>query len=185
MKQFEAAYPDILKAAKLITRRRNRCPYELINETYLTCSKHTKHPETKEDFLKYFGTMMKFEYIGERSSYSKINKGFTELVYEPLTDDWKQIEIEADGVSDETKDLINGLEHRDNDKIQKYINVLLFKESLPPHLNEIFNLHFERGMSSRKISEMFNQIFDFDDIHHVSFNNMIREIKERFKKWKN
>jgi RNA polymerase sigma factor (sigma-70 family) len=169
-------YKEILKAAKNITRRRNyqQAP-ALINETYLFL--HDKEtPKINNEFVKYFTKTMHYLYIGERSTYNKAEKlSKVYLEYDPGNDDWKDIEVNIE-INKETLDTLLNLSHLKNTDAIKYANVMQLKETLPPHEREIFELHFDKGLSGRQIAKIMELETGWK-MSYVRYNEMIKKVK--------
>lgn len=182
-KLMQDNYKEIQKAAVLITRRMGTSPHELINESYLTLS--TKdYPKDNEGFVKYVTQIMKYQSMSPRSSFNKANRIGIEVKFEPINEEYKDIELIIDDVSEYTKETIEGLSHLTKEKINKYIQALEFKESLAPHEKTLFELHFEDGLSSRKIAEWMSKEFGiFEGGSYVRYNEMINQIKTKLKTW--
>lgn len=173
-------YNEILLRAIRITRRRNRRQAEaLINEAYLTLSGKDEVPDDNQRFIEHFAKTMKFLYIGGRSSYNKAEKPSPNyLEYDPGNDDWKDIELMTEGINDQTKDAILNLSHLTYDKALKYSDLMQFKNILPPHEKEIFDLHFEKGLSCRDIVKLM-EIETGWKMGKTRINEMIQEVKRK------
>ena len=172
-------YKELKEAANNITRRRDRNQSnELINETYLTLFNKVV-PETNAIFVKWFTKSMKYIYIDKYSSFRKAtDQKESSLTYDTGNSDWKDIELGAEQINEKTKGIITGLSHLTNDKALKYVELLEFKESLPPHERELFELHFEKGLSGRKISKLMEKETGFK-MSYVRYNEMIKVIKNK------
>jgi RNA polymerase sigma factor (sigma-70 family) len=173
-------YNEILTAAINITRRRNRHQAKaLINETYLKLFEKNEYPKENQDFVKVYVKTMHYLYMGERSTYNKAetSKHIT-LEYDPGSEDWRDIEVNAEGVNEETKDTMLAASNLTTDKAVRYIKVLECKDQLAPHERELFTLHFELGMGSRKIAKQLSTSFGWKT-GHTNINKMINKIKEK------
>lgn len=178
-KLVEDNYKQILDNAINITRRKNyQQAKALINEAYLTLSEKDLTTK-KEFFVEYYTATMYNLYIGERSSYNKNERVSTiPIEYEQVNDDWKQIEILLDEANEATIEAICNLSHLGKEKAIKYVELMQFKDRLAPHLKEIFSLHFEQGLSSRKIAEVMESETGYK-MEFKSYNRMINEVKQK------
>ena len=177
---LENNYKVILKAARNITQRRgqHQAP-ALINETYLKVFEKNDYPTDDKNFIGHYVKTMHYLYLGKRSSYNKAeHKEHIPLVYDPGNEDWKLIEIEAEGTNKETKDTMLAVSNLTTDKAIRYVGVMEIKESLPPHEKEIFDLHFEKGMSSRQIAKHM-EVETGWKMSYARFNEMINKVKSK------
>lgn len=96
----------------------------------------------------------------------------------------QNIEIDAEGVNDQTKEIIEISSSLGKTKTLKYIEIIEFKNSLPAHEVILFELYFEQNLSTRDISEMYSD--EMHKISHLSTWQMIKIIKEKLNnyKWK-
>ena len=172
-------YNEILLAAKKITRRRDyRQARELINQTYIYLHK-IDLPKDNKGFISVFVDRMNIEYKGTKSSFNKVvSIKEASLTYDPGSEDWKQIEIDCEGLNEETKDKLTALSHLDKEDARGYVKLMEFKESLPPHERELFSLHFEQKMSSRQIAERMEKDTGWK-MSYVRYNEMINNIKRK------
>ena len=176
-KLVEDNYKQLLINAKHITRRNPRHQAEaLISEAYLTLS---NKDITEEGFIKVFTKTMHNLYIGERSTYNKAEKlSPLHLTYDNGNDDWKQIELVLDNVSDGTRELINELSHLKEQDAVDYVELMCFKQSLPPHLKEIFSLYYEQGMGAIRIARLMEEETGYK-MSYMGYHRMIVELKEK------
>lgn len=163
-KLFEDNYKDIYSTAKKIVRKKSHYgsrydARELMNEAYLIL--HNKEVPNSDKFLERFSSTMKYLFIGERSTY---NKNVNTWI---LTD-------KAEGVIDE-------------DWIKRVCieDVVRLKEELPAHLKAIFELHYEQGLSSRKIAHHMEQLSGYK-MERKNYGELINEVKLKIKqRWPN
>ena len=174
-KLVENNYKNILECANLITRRRN--PHhskDLINETYLLMDS-LEYPKQDVDFVKFFVKSMHFLYIGERSSFNKKFKvKDQELKFDVRDTDLLDIDVEQ--TNEETIEAIKHLSHLTKEDVILYTSLMIFKEQLPPHERELFELRFENGLSSREIADLMEKETGYK-MSYVRYNEMINKIK--------
>jgi len=195
-KLVEDNYKQLLINAKHITRRNPRHQAEaLISEAYLTLS---NKEVAEEGFIKVFTKTMHLLYIGERSTYNKSerlskihlldgeggrrgtssgNNG-SSLFRETGNDDWKKIELVLDDVNESTRNLINELSHLKEQDAVDYVELMCFKQSLPPHLKEIFSLYYEQGMGAIRIARLMEEETGYK-MSYMGYHRMIVELKEK------
>lgn len=186
---------------------------DLLSETYLNLSeKGTVVPSNNEEFVKFFCTCMKNYFTWPNSSFNKLyqpkefltldndfylmdnaksnqqkyldsfySNKHSELVIDE--DALKNIEINAEQTNDFTKELFEISSSMGREKTLKYIEVIEFKRSLPPHENILFDLYFEKELSTRGISSMYSD--QVNKLSRISVNRMINKIKTKIKnhKW--
>lgn len=163
-KLFEDNYAHILSTAKKIVRKKSHYgsrydARELMNEAYLTL--FDKPIPNEEKFIERFSSTMKYLFIGERSTY---NKNVNTWI---LTD-------KVDNIKEE--DWISRYEYDD---------VVAFKNKLPAHLKAIFELHFEDGLSSRKIAAHMEKRSGYK-MERKNYGELINEVKHKIKeRWSN
>jgi DNA-directed RNA polymerase specialized sigma subunit len=155
---------------------------DLISETYLKITNWDAIPEKDEEFIKVFVTQMKWEFKGKRSKFNKlyhskeaeILDGF-QLEDKESTND---IFLNSEGINELTKDVVEELSHLGPEAVQKYIEVASFKESLPGWEKELFELHYEDSLSSRKIAKGLEDLYEFD-VNYQNINKLINEVKTK------
>lgn len=179
-KLLENNYKEILVIAKRITQRNPRKEAkELISEVYLFIHEKDMNFKNDKEFIFYFAKVMKFMYIGIRSNYNKNTKlSNCHLEYDPGNDDWKQIEIDAEGINQETKDMMSELSHLSIRDVTKYAELMDFKRTLPPHEKQLFEWYFEGGYSTRFISNILEKETGWG-MSYVRFNEMINVLKSK------
>ena len=178
-KLVEDNYKDILLAATRITRRTNvKQNKALINETYLALH-GKKIPTDNIGFLMYFNRTMKIIHIDQRSTYNKHEKvNSVEHIYEQINEEWKEIEIQTEQTNESTKELIKELSYLSEEKAVQYLEVMDFKKGLPPNEREIFDLHYEKGLSSREIAKLMEEETGWK-MSYVRYNEMINKVKKK------
>jgi DNA-directed RNA polymerase specialized sigma24 family protein len=176
-KLVEDNYKQLLINAKHITRRNPRHQAEaLISEAYIKLA----NKEVKEEgFVKVFTKTMHYLYIGTRSTFNKAEKlSPLHLTFDNGNDDWKQIELVLDNVSDGTRELINELSHLKEQDAVDYVDLMCFKHQLPPHLKEIFSLHYEQGLGCRKIAQLMEEETGYK-MSYMGYHRMIMELNNK------
>jgi len=145
--------------AKGITKNESEAK-DLVSETYLKLAeKGSKIPQDTDEFQKFFTTCMKNFYLDELRK--KKRKSTTIEDTDEIT-----IEVEDCDLSD----------------WKKFIEIESFKALLPMHQEILFELHFENGLSSRKIAKLLQQTGY--DVSHNSMNLLIRPIRNKIIKHK-
>jgi len=126
---------------------------DLISETYLKITNWDAIPEKDEEFIKVFVTQMKWEFKGKRSKFNKLYNG---------------------------KDVVS---HLNKSMAENYVNLVVFKESLPGWDKEIFHQYFELGMSSRDIAKGLTDLVGYES-NYQNINKLINEVKTKIEQWK-
>lgn len=108
-------------------------------------------------------------------------KGMDGIVDEDAMND---IEIQVEGTNDFTKELLEISSTLGKTKTLKYIELVEFKRSLPDYESILFELYFEKDMSTRDIAKKYT-----DESHYINYqtiNNMVKEIKTKINnyRWK-
>lgn len=177
---FEYNYVRIRQAAKNIVRKSGQEADQLINETFLNIAEKKDYPKDKDIFFYYYLKFMRYMNIGERSQYSKcLDSKHLEIKIDPSDDSWESIEMGAEQINEETKDLLLNLTHLNKDKAVRYAKVMEVKETLAPHEAEIYDLHFDKGLSSRKIAELLETESGWKT-SYVRINEFINQVKGKF-----
>lgn len=167
---FERTYPQILVSAKLITRRRNSNPRDLINTTYLYLSKNDTYPFEPIQFTKWFVKVMKILHDKPKSSFNAMAvSSAKELVYDPVdlseeAEEYKQEEAEAPS-------------HLKSERADQFVKLSKFKKTLPLHEQFMFDLYFFGGMSCMEITKQLNA--EGYNIRWHGVKAMIRSIKDK------
>lgn len=171
---------------------------DLVSETYLRVATFKTLPDKDEEFIKVFVENMKYQMLGRRSGFNKLNN-FKDLYYIDykhdklkegddleieFVDDWSEedVYLKCDKVNEATKDLIKELTHLTKEKVERYVNLQEFKAQLPGWDKEIFELHFEHGMSSRDIASHLKMLGY--ETNYQRMNGLINEVKYKIKEWK-
>lgn len=96
----------------------------------------------------------------------------------------KEIEIQTEGTNDFTKELIEISSNLGKEKTLKYIELVEFKRTLPSHEAILFELYFEKQMSTREIATEYSM--GPNKINYQSINKMINIIKQKIetREWK-
>lgn len=210
---FTNNYEYLNTVAKRITRcKDHRMAPDLLNSTYLVV--HEKHekgmyiPETDEDFVKWFSKCMKNYFVWPNSEFNETyspkeelkidasfahydsfrNKDDTERQSVPILlvdqDALRNIEVSVEQANDFTKELIEISSSLGKIKTLQYIELIEFKRTLPPHEAILFELYFEKELSTRKIAELYSD--DLNIMNYQSVNQMVNTIKSKIEnyKWK-
>lgn len=180
-------YKQIKTVARNIcnTKRGYKCD-DLINEAYLI-ARRKEVPTDNLEFVKYYSRIMKLLFIGNRSAFNKIYSGVEVEIpehYQPTDNDaLNEIYMACEGTNEASKELIEELSHLTKEKVNKYIDLLEFKSTLSPWDKEIFEQHFEHGMSSRDIATGLEVLCGYET-NYQRINILINELKERLETWK-
>lgn len=96
----------------------------------------------------------------------------------------REIEISVERANDFTKELIEISSNLGKTKTLKYIELVEFKRSLPTHESILFELYFEKELSTRKIADLYSM--EGNVMNYQSVNIMVNQIKSKIKtyKWK-
>lgn len=199
-KLLEDNYKEILTVATRITRKKDRhIATELINETFLQIAERNKViPTDNIGFVMYFSKYMKLMFMGERSSFNRNINGKEVLTESETYLDFKnelkalidtdaelEIELGAEETNEVTKDLLSNLSHMTYERVKRYAEVIEFRVSLPPWEKELFDMHFELGLSSRQIADLMKEETGYE-MHPQRCKLMIKEIKNKIKEtWLN
>lgn len=209
---FTNNYEYLSTVARRITRCKDvAMAPDLISETYLNLSeKQTEYPGTDEEFVKWFSKCMKNYFVWPNSSFNvlynsketltldqgekhynsnaqlHLDTGYVNSYIELITDEdaLNNIEIQVEGTNDFTKELIDISSCLGKIKTLKYIELVEFKRTLPPYESILFELYFEKELSTRDIARIYS-----DEIHKMNYqsvNKMVNSIKNKIKtyKWK-
>lgn len=173
-----AIFTENLKELKLIARRITQrgkaCdPLELINETFI--SLHNKPaPKQPNEFIKWFSRSMKLTYIAERGQIqkNKLQAGNEppELSFLPSAPIYKN-QNDTNGTPS----------HLNATQALLFIRLIKFKKELPLWEQIVFELHFEKKLSAKKIvSEVKG------DVNKRTIDAIIKSINDKLKlkKWK-
>lgn len=171
-----------------ITGGRMQKAIDLISETYCnvaTCN--TSTPAADQEFVKWFSKCMKNRFIWPDSSFNKIYRPKeypSEHIQEFLavdTDSVTDIELGVEDTNEATRELIDISSSLGKKRTLKYIEVIEFKRSLLEYEKILFELYFEKDLSSRRIAEMYS-----DGVHKMNYqsvNSMVNIIKTKIKKY--
>lgn len=107
--------------------------------------------------------------------------GIDEIVDETAQRD---IEICGEQANDFTRELIEISSSLGKTKTLKYIELIEFKRTLPKHEEILFDLYFEKELSTRRIAWLYSD--NDNTMNYQSVNKMVNEIKAKIKiyKWK-
>lgn len=155
---FTISYPEIKRSAELITRRRNVSQAtDLINSTFIRVQA-LKAPESCAEFVKWFSTCMKNDYVWSQSEFNKNNI----IIGDELPMDIKE----------------------DEPQENRYQQVMVFKKSLPLHEQYLFELYYEKDLSIQTITDYLNEDPCFD-MSRRRLDLMVNIIKKKLKnhKW--
>lgn len=96
----------------------------------------------------------------------------------------KNIEVSVEQANDFTKELIEISSSLGKNKTLKYIELVEFKRTLPAHQAILFELYFEKELSTRKIADLYS--IEGNTMNYQSVNIMVNEIKSKINtyKWK-
>lgn len=212
-KLFTNNYDYLNTVAKRITRSRDqRMAPDLLNSTYLVMhEKGCPEFKTDEDFIKWFCKCMKNYFQWPNSDFNRYYKEDAVSIdcqfrvnNEVLGDDriseqkasnrideaivdqgaLRDIELYVEQANDFTKELIEISSSLGKNKTLKYIELVEFKQGLPPHESILFELYFEKELSTRKIADLYS--IEGNVMNYQSVNLMVNAIKSKIKtyKWK-
>lgn len=96
----------------------------------------------------------------------------------------RDMELGAESVSDRTKEFIAEITYLSTKQALKLTEVLEFKRSLPRHEEILFELYFEKELSTRRIAELYSD--ETNTMNYQSVNKMVNIIKSKIKnyQWK-
>jgi len=135
---FENNYNVIFKVAARITKNKTQAQ-DLISETYIDILERGKQfPTVNPDFIKWITVYLKLHKLSKYGRYQKQLHGREVLL-------------------DYTKEIPQA-EHTNQTSGQALHRVKLFKASLDPLDTVLFELIYERGLSSKKICAMYKGI---------------------------
>lgn len=173
-----------------------------------------KIPEDNEGFVKLYCQWMKNYFVWPNSKFNQLYTSkesltidnefnnmdrsqvygdlnpFSETLYvrndELITDEnaLNNILILSEGVNDFTKEIIEISSSLGKTKTLKYIELIEFKRTLQPHESILFELYFEKDLSTRDISKMYSD--ETHKLNYQSVNRMINVIKTKINtyQWK-
>lgn len=194
-------YESLSKVAKLIACNKSG---DLISETYSNIAeKEIPYPLNNLEFIKFFSRCMKNRYVWGNSSFNKLHRPkeslsldnenrlyayendrntFLDLIID--NEAVKNIELSVEETNEVTKEFIDISSSLGKSKTLKYLEVLDFKNDLLEYEKILFELYFEKDMSTRQIAVMYS-----DSIHKMNYqsvNTMVNIIKQKIKntKWK-
>jgi hypothetical protein len=160
---------------------------DLISETYLKITNWDTLPEKDEEFIKVFVTQMKWEFKGKRSKFNKLYNGKEIEIIEGHqvvdNESLNDIYLSCEQTNEATKELIDVVSHLNKSMAENYVNLVIFKESLPGWDKEIFHQYFELGMSSRDIAKGLTELAGYES-NYQNINKLINEVKTKIEKWK-
>lgn len=195
--------------AKRITQSKNvRMASDLVSETYLALSEKVI-PEDNDEFIKWFSKSMKNQFRWSKSEFNKIYQpkefttldkhshhnqnqqkhldggyinSFNDLIVDE--DAQRNIYLQCEQTNDFTKELFEISSSLGRAKTLKYIELIEFKRSLPPHESVLFDLYFQKELSTRNISSMYSD--EYNKLSRISVNKMVNKIKDKIKthQWK-
>jgi RNA polymerase sigma factor (sigma-70 family) len=182
---FTNNYEYLNTVAKRITRCKNvRMAPDLLSETYINLSnKETHVPDDNEEFVKFFCKCMKNYFIWPNSSFNKLYESeaveLDDFKLARLTDPeaQREIEISVEQTNDFTKEIIEISSSMGKAKTLKYIELVEFKRDLPPHEQILFELYFEKELSTRKIASMYSD--EAHKMNYQSINQFVNVIKRK------
>lgn len=115
-----------------------------------------------------------------------LDTGYSNRYDELLTDHdaQKEIELSVEETNDFTKELIEISSSMKRERALQYIEVIEFKRTLPAHEVILFELYFEKEMSTRDIAREYSTTGH--TINYQSINKMINAIKQKINnyQWK-
>lgn len=159
---------------------------DLISETYLRVIKWDL-PQTDEEIVKVFVSQMKVEFIGQCSKFNKLYNSKEVEIHENMqiedNDAHNEIYLNCEQTNEATKELIEIFSHLNNEMAKNYVNLHLFKESLPGWDKEIFHQYFELGMSSRDIAKGLKDYAGYDT-NYQRINELVNQVKAKIEVWK-
>ena len=96
----------------------------------------------------------------------------------------RNIEISVEQANDFTRELIEISSNLGRDKTLRYIELVDFKRTLPAHELILFELYFEKEMSTRQIAKEYSM--ECNEINYQSINRLVNVIKSKLKdhQWK-
>jgi hypothetical protein len=160
---------------------------DLISETYLSVVNWDRIPNNSEEFVKVFVKQMKWQFRGRRSKFNKLYNGKELEIIEGHqvvdNESLNDIYLNCEQTNDTTKELIEVCSHLNKAMAENYINLVVFKESLPGWDKEIFHQYFELGMSSRDIAKGLTELAGFDT-NYQNINKLINIVKAKIETWK-
>lgn len=176
--------------ATRITRCKDRSlAPELISCTYLyLVEKNKEVPNKNEDFVKFFSTYMKNFFEWPNSDFNKSINTREYLTIDEhefqIPDESALIDIElmAEETNEFTKKIIEISSNIGKDKTLKYIETVEFKRTLSEPDKILFELYFEKELSTRKIATLYS-----DEVHKMNYqsvNQMVNKIKTKINKYK-
>lgn len=176
-------------ATRIASRRDHRLAGDLLTETYFNIvDKDIKYPTNQEEFLKWFSKCMKNIFVWPNSSFNKMHKSRERATntierYAALDEEaMRHIELGAEQTNDTTREILELSTLMGIEKTLKYIRLLEFKKSLLEYEKILFELYFEKNLSTRDIARMYS-----DNRHrmtHISVNTMVNKIKHKIKEYK-
>ena len=160
---------------------------DLISETYLKLTNWESIPSVDEEFVKVFVTQMKWEFKGNRSKFNKLYNGKElEIIEGYQIEDGESLNdvyLNCEQTNQATKELIDVVSHLNKSMAENYVNLVVFKESLPGWDKEIFHQYFELGMSSRDIANGLVEFAGYET-NYQRINELINNVKEKIEAWK-
>ena len=160
---------------------------DLISETYLKITNWDSIPLNSEEFIKVFVTQMKWEFNGKRSRFNKLYNGKElEILEHHQAEDnesLNNIYLNCERTNQQTKELIEVVSHLNKSMAENYVNLVVFKESLPGWDKVIFHQYFELGMSSRDIAKGLTDLVGYES-NYQNINKLINEVKAKIREWK-
>jgi len=190
----------LIKVARNITGKKDaKLGPELFTSTYLEIyEKGIEYPKQDQDFIKWFSKYMKYRFM-PNGTYtrevmtkecltldieSKVQgsdwNSFTELITDP--DAMQNIELCAEEINDRTKELIEISSSLGTAKTFKYIQCLEFRETLPDYEKYLFDLYFDKKLSTKKIAVMYSD--ENNTVARSSVDKMINSIRAKIKIYK-
>lgn len=208
-KLFSDNYEYLNTVAVRITRSKDRgMAPDLLSETYINLAeKETEVPQNGQEFIKFFSKCMKNYFQWPNSSFNRLyfpkelpcidtpqnqesnkrkhldagfNNSFNELIVDE--DALKLIENQVEQTNNFTKELFEISSSLGKTKTLKYIKLVEFKRELPSHENILFDLYFEKELSTRSIAKLYSD--EGNTMDYQSVNKMVNIIKEKLKTWK-
>lgn len=131
---------------------------------------------------------MKNRYVWPNSNFNKATR-INSIDYGdfdvPDQDALNNIQLAVEETNEATKELIEVSSGMKKDRVLKYVQVVEFKNALPPHEKELFELHFNNQLSSRKISEKLLQETGLK-MNYQNINKMVNGLKQKInqQKWR-
>lgn len=159
----ERNYRKIKEIAINITKNRSFAD-DLINETYILIHRRYKTiPQDDTGFVKVFSTLMKFQSIPEGSRKTR-------------TSDYQRL---INPVERPTEKYKHNEEEKEEDKTRLLDEIEAFKKSLDALELVMFELHYEMGLSLKKIVKMYEGNMSYDCLY-----NLYRPLKAKVKQLK-